>query len=85
MRGFGFSPQRYWRGPVWINIDWFLMQGMERYGYEKHAQRMRQTIVDLCREEGFREYFDTNGTRLGSGLFSWTAALLIDVLANKKE
>jgi hypothetical protein len=57
------------------------MQGMERYGYEKHAQRMRQTIVDLCREEGFREYFDpTTGTGLGSVLFSWTAALLIDVM-----
>jgi hypothetical protein len=81
MRGFGFSPQRYWRGPVWININWFLMQGMKRYGFEKHAQRIRQTIVDLCREEGFREYFDPmTGTGLGSVLFSWTAALLIDVM-----
>ncbi|HJQ27760.1 MAG TPA: hypothetical protein VJ827_00345 [Rubrobacter sp.] len=19
--GYGFSPSRYWRGPIWINID----------------------------------------------------------------
>lgn len=25
--GYGFSPVRYWRGPVWINIDWLLMRG----------------------------------------------------------
>jgi hypothetical protein len=29
LHGFGFSEERYWRGPVWINIDWFLMHGLE--------------------------------------------------------
>jgi hypothetical protein len=33
LHGFGFSQVRYWRGPVWINIDWFLMHGLEAYGY----------------------------------------------------
>jgi hypothetical protein len=81
LRGFGFSADRYWRGPVWINIDWFLMRGLEDYGYEDHAVRMRRTIVELCREEGFHEYFDpASGQGLGSILFSWSAALLLDVL-----
>ena len=36
------------------------------------------------REEGFREYFDPiTGAGYGSTLFSWTAALLIDVLMDK--
>ena len=81
LHGFGFSPLRYWRGPVWININWFLMHGLEAYGYEEHAKRVQQTIVDLCREQGFHEYFDpTSGEGLGSILFSWSAALLLDVL-----
>src|SRR5918911_3035000 len=25
--GFGFSPVRYWRGPVWIKIKWLLLWG----------------------------------------------------------
>ncbi|MDQ3923027.1 MAG: alpha,alpha-trehalase, partial [Actinomycetota bacterium] len=24
--GFAFFPTRYWRGPVWVNINWFLMR-----------------------------------------------------------
>ncbi|AHY48175.1 Trehalase (plasmid) [Rubrobacter radiotolerans] len=79
--GFGFSSVRYWRGPVWVNIDWFLMHGLRRYGYEDEADRLREAIVRLCREEGFYEYFDpTTGMGHGSDLFSWTAALLLDVV-----
>ena len=32
--GFAFFPTRYWRGPVWVNISWLLMRGLQRYGYE---------------------------------------------------
>jgi hypothetical protein len=86
MRGFGFSPVEYWRGPVWLNIDWFLMHGLENYGYREHADRLRKSIVGLCQEVGFREYFEaTTGQGHGSDLFSWSAALLIDVLTDEKE
>ena len=79
--GFGFSPVQYWRGPVWININWLLMRGLERYGFEKQAQHLRHTIVDLVRSTGFYEYFHPmNGTGHGSDLFSWTAALFLEVL-----
>jgi hypothetical protein len=81
MHGYGFSRERYWRGPVWVNINWFLMRGLTDYGYDEHAERLRRTIVGLCRDEGFHEYFDpTSGEGLGSILFSWSAALLLDVL-----
>ena len=57
------------------------MHGLADYGHEDDAERVRRTIVDLCREEGFYEYFDpTSGQGLGSILFSWSAALLLDVL-----
>jgi hypothetical protein len=79
--GFAFFPTRYWRGPVWANINWFLMRGLERYGYEEQAERLRNTIVSLCNEQGFYEYFDpTTGFGHGSDLFSWTAALFLDVV-----
>jgi hypothetical protein len=86
IHGLGFSPVTYWRGPVWLNINWILMHGLEDYGYREHADRLRKSIIELCREEGFHEYFDPiTGQGHGSDLFSWSAALLIDVLADKKE
>jgi hypothetical protein len=79
--GFAFFPTRYWRGPVWANINWFLMRGLERYGYEGQAKHLRETIVSLCRSQGFYEYYDpTTGFGHGSDLFSWTAALFLDVM-----
>jgi glycogen debranching enzyme len=81
IHGFGFSPIQYWRGPVWININWFLMHGLRDYGYKKQAKRLQQTIIDLCQDQGFHEYFDpTTGQGHGSNLFSWSAALLLEVL-----
>jgi hypothetical protein len=83
--GYGFSPVQYWRGPVWININWLLMHGLKRYGFEEHAQRLRQAIIELCQKYGFFEYFDPlTGRGHGSDFFSWTAALLIDVLMEDK-
>jgi len=79
--GFGFSPERYWRGPVWINIDWMIMRGLERYSFDEQAGYLRQTITDLIENEGFHEYFDPmSGRGHGSGFFSWTAALFLDVV-----
>ena len=84
--GFGFSPVRYWRGPVWININWLLMRGLERYGFDDQAMRLRESIIKLVEEGGFFEYFDpTSGKGRGSVFFSWTAALLLDVLMDPRR
>jgi hypothetical protein len=79
--GFAFLPTQYWRGPIWVNINWFLMRGLKRYGYEEQAERLGETIISLCRDQGFYEYYDpTTGFGHGSDLFSWTAALFLDVV-----
>lgn len=79
--GFGYSPVQYWRGPVWINIDWLLMRGLERYGFDEQTQQLRHSVVDLVRDAGFYEYFHPmSGAGHGSDFFSWTAALVLDVL-----
>lgn len=76
-----FSPNRYWRGPVWINMDWLLMHGLRRYGFDDYAGRVRRAIVELVRDHGFYEYFNPEtGEGHGTDRFSWTAALLLDVL-----
>ncbi len=76
-----FSRRRYWRGPVWININWLLYRGLERYGAQEYAAWIRDAIIDLPRLYDFYEYYDPEiGCGHGAAGFSWTAALLLDVL-----
>ncbi len=77
----GYSPNRYWRGPIWLNINWLIWHGLRRYGFTVYARRVEQAMVDLVRQHGFFEYFNPQtGQGHGTNQFSWTAALLLDVL-----
>ncbi|HEX9440305.1 MAG TPA: trehalase family glycosidase [Roseiflexaceae bacterium] len=76
-----YSPNRYWRGPVWINVDWLLYHGLRRYGFDAYADRIHRAMIELVQQHGFYEYFDPHtGQGHGTDQFSWTAALLLDVL-----
>ncbi|MCK5427521.1 MAG: DUF547 domain-containing protein, partial [Thermodesulfovibrionia bacterium] len=75
----GFKRENYWRGPVWININWMLLQGLRRYGYIQKADSLALDILQLPIRFGFYEYFDSfDGRGYGSKNFSWTASLFID-------
>jgi hypothetical protein len=79
-----FKPLDYWRGPIWINTSWSIRYGLLRYGYADRAERIKQGVLRLVAEHGFREYFDpTSGTGLGGKNFSWTAAAVIDMIMMK--
>lgn len=72
------DPDRYWRGPVWLNTNWLLAAGLRRYGADDLADRLRRDSLALVDREGFREYFaPTTGEGRGSDRFSWTAALYL--------
>ncbi|UCF88191.1 MAG: DUF547 domain-containing protein [bacterium] len=80
-RAEGFERANYWRGPVWININWMLADGLARYGYNLKADSLRRDLLQLPIRFGFHEYFDSfTGTGYGSDDFSWTAALFIDLV-----
>ena len=75
-----FRPDRYWKGPTWINMNWFIIKGLLNYGYREEALSLLQRTRELIRRSGFREYFSPlTGDGLGIDNFSWTAALYIDL------
>ena len=77
----GFDRSNYWRGPVWININWMLADGLAHYGYTLKADNLRRDLLQLPIRFGFHEYFDSfSGEGYGSENFSWTAALFIDLV-----
>jgi glycogen debranching enzyme len=76
-----FDARRYWRGPVWININWFLVRGLERLGLTAEADELRRMTLRLVEASGFSEYYHpSTGEPLGSRDFSWSAALTVDLL-----
>jgi hypothetical protein len=77
-----FDPRRYWRGPVWINVNWLLVRGLERCGLVAEADELRRLTLRLVEQSGFAEYYHpATGEPLGSGDFSWSAALTLDLVA----
>ncbi len=77
-----WEARRYWRGPVWIVLNWLLADGLRRYGFDDLAQTIRRDSLELMKRSGFWEYYDPrDGSGCGSPQFSWSAALAIEFLA----
>lgn len=77
-----FDRLRYWRGPIWINVNWLLWRGLRTHGRDREAATLRDAMLSLVRRGGYHEYFDpVTGDGIGSAAFSWTAALTMDLLA----
>jgi Glycosyl hydrolase family 63 C-terminal domain len=43
-----FKPRTYWRGPVWINTNWMIWQGLLKYGFRQEAELIKQGVLELA-------------------------------------
>ncbi|MEL6590230.1 MAG: trehalase family glycosidase [Bacteroidota bacterium] len=82
-----FDSKRYWRGPIWPQMNWLLYQGLKRYGFEETAGLVRQDLIDLISQLGFYEYFEAQKSLVsklekgyGGGNFSWAASSYLDLI-----
>ena len=79
-----FDPVRYWRGPSWINLTWLVWQGLKDRRSDLAAS-LADNMINAVVRSGFREYFDPVTLRgHGSRDFSWSAALILDVVAGAR-
>jgi hypothetical protein len=77
-----FEPKRYWRGPCWLVVNHMLADGLARSGRTDVAQEIVADSLGLIRTSGFAEYYDpTDGAALGGRHFTWTAAMVMELLA----
>lgn len=87
-----FDAKRYWRGPLWPNVNWLLYHGFKRYGFDQLADTIKSQTIYLIEKYGMFEYFDPtpetlhtkneNKKGLGGENFSWTAAIYLDFKYN---
>lgn len=82
-----FDSKRYWRGPVWPQMNWMIYYGLRKYGFDDTANIVKSDLIELVSKLGYYEYFESQKslaaklkTGYGGSDFSWTAACTLDLL-----
>lgn len=76
-----YSELKYWQGPTWVNTNWLITDGLKRLGFIEDADHLKDQTIKMVEQNGTYEYFSAKtGEPAGAKNFSWTAALIIDLL-----
>lgn len=74
----------FWRGPVWMAPQWFIYQGLLRYGYTDQAKEIKEKCIQLLETSGFREYYHPD-TKEGLGAHDFTWGGLVLTMTEQKD
>ncbi|NPV57267.1 MAG: hypothetical protein HPY76_11440 [Anaerolineae bacterium] len=86
-----FNPEQMWRGPVWVNINYFFIEALQLAGRADLARTLRKRTLDLIMSSpGMYEYYNADSGKPGARAaeaFGWTAAVFIDlaIAASREE
>jgi glycogen debranching enzyme len=66
-----------WRGPTWVNSNYYLYWGLRAHGYRDVASELAKRTVQMVGKSGVREFFNPyTGAGQGAVDFGWTALVL---------
>jgi glycogen debranching enzyme len=78
-----YDPNRMWRGPTWINLNYLFIEGLQRTGQEQLARDLRSRTLELiCLHKDIFEYYNPEtgaNPPTAASTFGWSAALFIDL------
>ena len=77
----GWRTRTTWRGPTWVNVNWYLYWGLRAHGYGEVASELARRTVAMQAIGGIREFYDPR-TAAGEGAtdFGWSC-LVLDLIA----
>lgn len=70
-----------WRGPTWVNVNWYLYWGLREHGFADVARELAHRTIAMQSRSGMREFYDPR-TAAGQGAtdFGWSC-LVLDLIA----
>jgi putative isomerase len=78
-----YDPQTMWRGPTWINVNYLLIEGLQRSGYLDLARELRRRTLELMsqQEDIYEYYHPESGINppKAAPIFGWSAAIFIEL------
>ena|GEM_PF-559811 len=74
-----YEPENYWRGPVWIVTNAFVIWGLEQYGLYQESNDLRDsTLSMIAASDTTWEYYNSQtGAGLGASDFMWSGAFYL--------
>lgn len=80
LRHFLSRYQMVWRGPTWVNTNWFIARGLRRHGYGEIADELTACTARMVVKSGFWEFYNPlTGEGMGAEDFGWST-LVVDML-----
>ena len=78
-----YDPSTMWRGPVWVNINYFFIEALRQVGAHDLADTLRARTLDLVMSHAsIYEYYNAETGEppvTAADTFGWTAAVFIDL------
>lgn len=78
-----YDPDTMWRGPVWVNINYFFIEALRQIREYDLARELRRKTLDLIiNHAGIYEYYNSQTGKPpqnAAETFGWTAAVFIDL------
>jgi len=83
-----YDPNRMWRGPIWVNVNYMLVEALSKAGYHSLAATLANRTTDLVASQGVAEYFNSMTGEVpdrAAPAFGWSAALFVDLLIRRSR
>ncbi len=78
-----FDPATMWRGPVWVNINYFFIEALDQIGEDNLANQLRsKTLNMMMKHPSIYEYYNAltgEPPATAADIFGWSAAVFIDL------
>ena len=78
-----YNPDRMWRGPTWVNVNYLFIEGLMRCGYKDQARQLRDKTLELLMlHNDIYEYYNPETGApppQAASVFGWSSAVFIDL------
>jgi glycogen debranching enzyme len=78
-----FDSETMWRGPVWLNINYFFIEALRQLDEQELAHTLLNKTLNLVMSQpSIYEYYNSDTGEppaTAADIFGWTAAVFIDL------